>query len=110
LPHSWQKKGNKELAANPSYIWACAEQKALWPLTQVPEVEEIFAEQEGRVCSVMIVVPRHDEAVLEKIFAVELEVVDNSPDLEYDFTVISRDGRPLADLVTPAGELMFSKV
>lgn len=109
MAHRWQKKGVKELAANPSYIWACADQKGLRPLTQVPEVEKIFAEQAGQVCSVMIVIPRHDEAVLEKIFAVELDVVDNSPDLDFDFTVISQDGRPLGELVTPTGELMFSK-
>jgi hypothetical protein len=85
------------------------EQQALLPLSRVPEVEKIFAEQEGQLCSVMIVIPRHDDAVLEKIFAVELEVMDSSPDLDFDFTVISRDERPLGELVTPSGELMFSK-
>lgn len=109
MTHSWQKKGSKELAANPSYIWACEDQQVLQPLTQVSEVEQVFMDLEGQVCSVMIVVPRRDDAVLGKIFDCELQVIDSCPTLDFDFTVISRDGRALTDLVTPTSEAVFTR-
>ena len=109
MTRSWQARGDEKVAATPSHIWASVEPEALRALSQVQEVDNIFVEQEGHVCSVTIVIPRRDATVLEKIFALELEVMDRAPDLEFDFTVISRDGRPLSELVTPAGGLMFSK-
>jgi hypothetical protein len=104
-------KGNTDLAANPIDLHSGDDEllPVMQPLTQLAEVEHVFASREGSLCSVTIIIPRRDEAILGQIFDRELEVIDRAPTLDFDFAVISRDGRLLSDILAPAGELVFSK-
>jgi hypothetical protein len=75
-------------------------------LTLVPEVENVFVSEEdneGKVLRVTVVVDARDPDVRAAIYKREQAIMDELKNLDFDFHIIAREGRPLDVLITDAG-------
>ena len=76
----------------------------------VPDVESVFTSTQGRVFYVWVVVNDPDRHVRRKLYEIEREIHSDFDMLEFDFGIISRRGRPLADVISdPSLDLAFSR-
>jgi hypothetical protein len=79
-------------------------------LRKIGEVERVYVQgREGSALSFLIVVPDKNMSVQERVFEVESEIIDAFPHSEIDFDVIFRCGRPLENIISPKGSLLFSR-
>jgi len=80
-------------------------------LCLVPEVESVFVDREksGKQVRITVVVDKRDPAVRAKVYAREQAIIDEYPNLEFDFHVVSRMGRDLKDITDTIGKLAFSR-
>lgn len=78
-------------------------------LFAIPEVERVFIKSSKSTLDVTIIVPDSNPAVLDKLAAVELGVINTFPWIKVDFDIIFRSGRSLSDLVVPKGSLLFAR-
>jgi hypothetical protein len=77
---------------------------------EVEEVEQVFLSDDGdRGFVVLIVVGDKDYAVLNHIFELETKIISALPGIPINFDVVVRDGRPLVDVVSPRGRLLFQR-
>jgi hypothetical protein len=77
-----------------------------YELTLVPEVEHVFVSQEdsdGKVLRVTVVIDMRNETTRAAIYKREQAVMDELKNLDFDFHIIAREGRPLEELITDAG-------
>jgi hypothetical protein len=79
-------------------------------LFAVPEVEQVYIWMTGsdRV-TVLTVIGERNYAAQKRIFRAEAEIIDALPGIEIGFDVVIRDGRPLRDLISPRGTLLFAR-
>lgn len=79
-------------------------------LSVLPEVEQVYlwTTGENRV-TVLTVVENRDYASLEQIFDAEAEIINALPGIEIGFDLIIREGRPLNQLISPRGTLLFAR-
>ncbi|HLH08945.1 MAG TPA: hypothetical protein VKW78_17020 [Terriglobales bacterium] len=79
-------------------------------LIGIPEIEQVFLEPEGeRGISVLVVIDKKDYPTQRRIFEKEIEIGDSFPAMEISFSLVIRDGRPLRDVVSPRGTVLFAR-
>ena len=78
-------------------------------LRKIHEVERVYVQGREGSLSFLIVVPDKNLAVQDRVYAVESEVIDAFPHSDIDFDVVFRCGRPLEDIVSPKGTLLFAR-
>jgi hypothetical protein len=72
----------------------------------VPEVEHVFVSREdeaGKLLRITVVVDSRDPDVRAAIYKREQAIMDELENLDFDFHIIAREGRPLESLITDAG-------
>ena len=75
---------------------------------EVPEVQAIFTQLEGRILRVWTVVPDREEAVYKNLYVQERRLLDLLDGIEFEFNIIPNMGREPRDVVTdPSGALVF---
>ena len=74
-------------------------------------IEQVFVCQEGDArLSVLIVVNEKNYDSKKQIFDREAEIIDVLAGIQVSFDVLVRDNRPLRQLISPRGNLLFSRV
>ena len=68
-------------------------------LSTVSAVECVFASRKGNVMQVCTVVNDFDPEVRAKIYDRETAIIDEFDSLEFDFDIVSRRGRDLAEVM-----------
>ena len=79
-------------------------------LFAIARVEQVFVSSstDGGI-SVLTVVGDRDYAVQKQIFRTEAEIIHSLPGIEVGFELVIRDGRPLDQLISPRGTLLFAR-
>lgn len=75
--------------------------------SEISSVDSIFVNQHQDTFLVTIVLPEKDYETEDRVYGVELELMDKFPNSLFDFNVIALSGRKLTDVVTPSGQLVF---
>jgi hypothetical protein len=76
----------------------------------VAEIEQVYLSNDGdRGLVALIVVDVKDYPVLRRIFDLEKNIINSLPGTPINFDVVIRDGRPLGDVVSPRGRLLFQR-
>jgi hypothetical protein len=76
----------------------------------IKEVEQVYLSDDGdRGHMALVVVNDKDYAVLRRIFECETIIIDALPGTTINFDVVIRTGRPLGDVLTPRGRLLFQR-
>lgn len=76
----------------------------------VPAIEQVFLSNDGdRGLAALVVIDAKDFAVLRRIFECEITIINALPGNPINFDVVIRDGRPLGDVVSPRGRLLFQR-
>lgn len=89
----------RELTQRPDRLFP--EIRALWNrLVSIPAVETVMARRAGNRCAIWTVADRLDDQIRETIYWQEWELMGQYPDLDFDFRLLERQGRPLETLVT----------
>jgi hypothetical protein len=78
-------------------------------LSDVPEVEQVFVEVVERSIAVLAVMAEKDYEAQHRLFAVEQEIIESLPGIRVTFKLVVRCGRPLRELVSPKGSLLFAR-
>jgi hypothetical protein len=88
-----------------------AENFAWFELSLVPEIEQVYVDRDasGMELHVVEVVDKRDAAVRARIYEREKEIMSAYPHLGFDFHVIARQGRDLADIMQVAGKAGFRR-
>lgn len=76
-------------------------------LSQIKEVERVYASRDGDVMHVYTVVDEFNAEVRKNIYDREAAIIDQFEYLEFDFNIISRRGRDLAEVIA-GSEFEFS--
>jgi hypothetical protein len=76
----------------------------------VVEIEQVYLSNDGD-CGIvaLIVIDVKDYPVLRRIFDLETSIINSLPGTPINFDVVIRDGRPLGDVVSPRGRLLFQR-
>ena len=79
-------------------------------LSALPEVEQVYiwATGSNRV-TVLTVIGERNYAAQKQIFRAEGDIIDALPGIEIGFDLVIRDGRPLHELISPRGTLLFAR-
>ena len=89
----------RELTRRPG--GALSEVQALWErLVTIPAVEAVMARRTGNRYMVWTVADRPDERTRELVYWQEWALMEQYPDLDFDFHLLERQGQPLETLVT----------
>ena len=76
----------------------------------VRDVQYVFtAFRENHVFYAWVVVDRFEEDVRNQIYNRQEAVIDEFPELEFDFYIISRMGRDIGDLIDTSAQLTYQK-
>jgi hypothetical protein len=75
--------------------------------SEIPSVASIFVNQHYDTFFVTIVLPEKDYETEDRIFDLELQLMDTFPNSLFDLNVIALSGRKLTDVVTPSGQVVF---
>jgi len=81
-------------------------------MSLVPQVEAVFIhrnEESAKDIRVLVVVNARDPRVRAEIYKREQAIMDELPLSDFDFHIISREGRPLKEIVTDAGEIALKR-
>lgn len=78
-------------------------------LSLVPDVEYVFTAFRNKVFYIWIVIDRFESQVRERIYDREKAVIDEFTMFEFDFYILSRQGRKVGDLVSESIELVFDR-
>jgi len=81
-------------------------------MSLVPEVEDVFIYREdntGKLLRVLVVIDKSDEAVRSNIYERERAIMDELGTTDFNFHVLSREGRNLSEVVTDAGEHAYRR-
>jgi hypothetical protein len=70
---------------------------------KVPQVKQVFVQQERHSLSVLIILDEYDRKAEKKILQIEADFIDAYPWLDIDFDLVYLNGRALADVVSPKG-------
>jgi hypothetical protein len=79
-------------------------------LSGLPEVEQVYiwATDNDRI-TVLIVIGDRNYPAQKQIFRAEAEIIHALPGVEIGFDLVIRDGRPLQELISPRGTLLFTR-
>lgn len=78
-------------------------------LFAIPEVERVFVNSVQSSLEVTVIIPDSNPAVLDRVVSVESDLINAFPWLEVDFDIVFRCGRPLNEVVSPRGTLLFAR-
>ncbi len=81
-------------------------------LSLVPKVETVFVStdsDDGKEYTVISVINERDPEVRAQVYAREKAIMDLAPGIAFNFRVISRMNRKLADVIDSAGKLAFQR-
>jgi|ERR1700733_4355043 len=80
-------------------------------MSLVDEVESVFAEPAPRKIGfhIFTVVNDRQPEIRAKIYAREQAIMDQFSNLEFDFRIVARRGRPLQDIISGLGDPIFSR-
>lgn len=85
-------------------------QGVIWNgLHEIPEIEQVYVLAREHALSVLEVVDQPDHAVERRIFRREAEIINALPGIAVSFELVFRCGRPLGQVITPRGNLLFSR-
>jgi hypothetical protein len=80
-------------------------------LSLVPEVEKVFVDciDKGKEYRVLTVVNDRDPAVRAQIYKREQAIMSEFKHSDFDFQIVARQNRCLAEILNPAGVLAFKR-
>lgn len=78
-------------------------------LFAIDQIERVYVQSTQSSFEVTIIVRDSDPIILDRLATIEKNVVDAFPWLAVDFDIIFRANRPLNDVVTPKGSLLFAR-
>jgi hypothetical protein len=80
-------------------------------LYAIPEIEQAFVYIDfEQSIAVLTVMADKDYDTQNRIFEAEQEIIEHLPGIKVTFKLVVRCGRPLGELVSPKGNLLFSRV
>jgi hypothetical protein len=79
-------------------------------LSYIPQVEHVCLKKEANVYHVWTVVRERDDQVDEAIYSRELDIMDGFDEVPFDFLVIHRGQRELADLLPEGAQIIYTKL
>ena len=78
--------------------------------SDVSAIEQVFLSNDGdRGLVALVVIDAKDYKLLHQIFELETKIINALPGTPINFDVVIRDGRPLGDVVSPRGRLLFQR-
>jgi len=79
-------------------------------LYEIPEIEQAFVYVDGERSFALLTVmaDKNDEAET-RIYDAEREIIESLPGFRVTFKLVVRCGRPLGELISPKGNLLFSR-
>lgn len=78
-------------------------------LLSIPEIEQVYVRPgRGRV-DLLVVLPDANPEVQRALSRAELQIIESYPGTEFEFDAVFRCGRPLRDIATPSGTLLFTR-
>ncbi len=76
----------------------------------VAEIEQVYLATDGEDgIFAMIVVDAKDYPTLRRIIDLETSIINTLPGTPIEFDIVIREGRPLGDIVSPRGRLLFQR-
>lgn len=81
-------------------------------MSLVPQVETVFIhrkEDSAKDIRVLVVVNNRDVHVRNEIYKREQAIMDELPSADFDFHIVAREGRQLAQIVSDAGEVALKR-
>lgn len=78
-------------------------------MSAIPEVESAYIESDRQSLDITVIVADNNPTVLDKIIAVETSLTNTFPWLDIDVDIVFRCGRPLNELLSPKGSLLFAR-
>ena len=75
----------------------------------IPEIERVFVERRGDAFQVMTVVNDRSVDLRKRIFAREKAIIDELPQCEFDFDILTRMNHKLDDLVTVSDKPSYAR-
>lgn len=77
--------------------------------SKVQEIESVFLDDRNHAFLATIIVPVKDYSVENRIYDLQLELMDRFAGCLFDFDIVVRSGRKITDIVTPSGQLIFHR-
>ena len=78
-------------------------------MSLVPQVEKVFVEDTGKDFRVLTVVNERNAVVRSQIYKREQVIMEELKHADFDFQIIARENRCLAEIMNPAGELAYKR-
>lgn len=78
-------------------------------LRELNEVEQVFVYRENDCLSVLAVMDQKNHDAMRRLFAKEAEIVAALTGMQVNFDLVLRCGRPLSEVVSPRGTLLFAR-
>jgi len=76
----------------------------------IKAVEQVYLSDDGdRGLMALVVIDDKDYEVLRRVFESEAVIINALPGTTINFDVVIRTGRPLGDVLTPRGRLLFQR-
>ena len=75
--------------------------------SELQEIESIFLLNRENAFLVTIITPSKDYGVENRIYDLQLALMDKFAGCLFDFNIVARSGRKATDIVTPSGQLIF---
>jgi hypothetical protein len=79
-------------------------------LSMVKEVERVFVERHGDAFQITTVVNDRSPELRKRIFARERAIIDELPQHEFDFDILTRMNHDLNDLISTADKPSYARV
>lgn len=77
---------------------------------KVAEIEQVYLSNDGdRGIVVLIVIDTKNYDLLRHIFELEAKIIESLPGSPINFDVVIREGRPLGNIVSPRGRMLFQR-
>lgn len=76
-----------------------AESRIASAFEDIPQVESVYVRQDASTVSVSIFINDPDEEAYHQIYTREIDMEKRSREINFDFSVIARRNRPIAEFV-----------
>ena len=78
-------------------------------LADIQEIESAFLLIRENTFFITVIVPTKDYNVEDRIYDLQLRLMDQFANYLFDFNIIPRNGRKATDIVTPGGQVILHR-
>lgn len=105
----WQSSEKVQVHSTTSVLVFKPEDFIWLELSIVGEVERVFVERRGNAFQVMTVVNDRSPELRKRIFAREKEIIEEMPQYEFDFDILTRMNHKLDELVSTGDKPSYTR-